>query len=590
MPETMVDIFDKGSSLGNVFNKAVSSADEVNAEQAEEGAASDGTNEFIPFQEILGQEMTKNPSGGACSPQKGGKSRVKLGVAGEQEESLMIPLVVGGKQQAARRQVGKEGVKNTKQQKDDKMDFSAINEHILNSIISANTPLQLATGLPTNPQRIEGECGLQKDNTIIGNGANVASTLFANTEKTMAGIGVWQGSAFSVIGAQDTSATINNKNFLGMSMGEMGNSQASLSVNENFLGMPMGEMGNSQAGLSVPPFPMGIQGHGFSVSDAGEIINRLLGESRSPIINVSQENEQIHFAPGTVEGAKVKVVSIAQENSSINKTATTASQKTKEESVVGDFYREESASTAAPASQHGNEQDASKDSPENPNIFDFLSLDASEKKTPDNLFVTANTLPGQEPRQPNYLELQQKVSVSHENNAIQSFSSEGVTSYLYHDKTGAAGQTQVDIMDQLFQRISLSTHGGRSEIKMYLTPPELGKVEIHFVEEGDEIKAKIFVENAEVKATIENNVHHLRESIASSGIGVHKLEVYLQNEDTNKQKSLEDFNANNFGRQNQGQRHTGQGKNYFEEGKTDDSVVNIESGANASNFAIDYIS
>ena len=65
------------------------------------------------------------------------------------------------------------------------------------------------------------------------------------------------------------------------------------------------------------------------------------------------------------------------------------------------------------------------------------------------------------------------------------------------------------------------------------------------MEENDEIEAKIYVENAEVKAAIEKNAHHLKESVAANGIEIHKLEVYIQNDDANKQKLIENFDAYN---------------------------------------------
>ena len=114
MPDTMIDIFDKSSALGNVFNKAVSSAEGVNSVRAGEGAESDGAEKFVPFQEILGQEMTKETSCSVCPPQKFGKTVVTPGAAGTQKDALMIPLLTGDKLPAAKLQVAKEGLKGVK--------------------------------------------------------------------------------------------------------------------------------------------------------------------------------------------------------------------------------------------------------------------------------------------------------------------------------------------------------------------------------------------------------------------------------------------------------------------------------------------
>ena len=163
--------------------------------------------------------------------------------------------------------------------------------------------------------------------------------------------------------------------------------------------------------------------------------------------------------------------------------------------------------------------------------------------------------------------------------------------HMFHSNDMSnVGHTQENIMEQIFQKIRITTHGDRSEIKLSLNPPELGNVKIHFTEESDEIEAKIFVENAEVKAAIENNVHRLKESVAANGIEIHKLEVYIQNNDANKQESIENFNTNNPHHQN----HTFS-QNGFNEGRAgSEENINmndrqIEIRRNTSNLMVDYI-
>ncbi|MBF8276755.1 MAG: hypothetical protein HW390_1828, partial [Candidatus Brocadiaceae bacterium] len=207
MPDTMIDIFDKSSALGNVINKAVSSADGVNSVRAGEGAGSDGAEKFVPFQEILGQEMTKDASCSVCPPEKSGKTGVTLGAAGTPKDALMSPLLTGDKLPATKLQAGKEGIKGLKQQKGDEISGSVINEQILNGVFSMNMPLQLAAGTPSNPQTIKGESGLQIDNTITGNVANAASTLFTSTMGIPVGIGDETGNGFSTVDNQSLLVT-----------------------------------------------------------------------------------------------------------------------------------------------------------------------------------------------------------------------------------------------------------------------------------------------------------------------------------------------------------------------------------------------
>ena len=161
--------------------------------------------------------------------------------------------------------------------------------------------------------------------------------------------------------------------------------------------------------------------------------------------------------------------------------------------------------------------------------------------------------------------------------------------HMFHSNDMSnVGHTQENIMEQIFQKIRITTHGDRSEIKLSLNPPELGNVKIHFTEESDEIEAKIFVENAEVKAAIENNVHRLKESVAASGIEIHKLEVYIQNNDANKQESIENFNTNNPHHQN----HTFSQNGFHEGHAGNEENMNdrqIEIRRNTSNLMVDYL-
>ncbi len=163
----------------------------------------------------------------------------------------------------------------------------------------------------------------------------------------------------------------------------------------------------------------------------------------------------------------------------------------------------------------------------------------------------------------------------------------GNASHAFHRNSTAGIEQTYNIMDQLFQKISLINHGDRSEIKMHLTPPELGSVKIHFTEENDEIEANIFVENAEVKAVIENNAHRLKESIAANGMEINKLEVYVQTNNENKQKSSENHNSHNhhFQARNEENRDGGQSGNE----RNVSSNVPTEISINMSTLMVDYI-
>ncbi|MEP9411259.1 MAG: flagellar hook-length control protein FliK [Candidatus Brocadia sp.] len=144
-----------------------------------------------------------------------------------------------------------------------------------------------------------------------------------------------------------------------------------------------------------------------------------------------------------------------------------------------------------------------------------------------------------------------------------------------------------NIMEQLFQKISMINQGDKSEIRMHLTPPELGSVKIHFTEENEEIEAKIFVENAEVKAAIEGNVHRLKESVAASGVEIHKFEVYVQNSNEDKEKSSENSEPGNphYTQKSQDSQNDDQSGNE----RNVNNSLQIETVINTPDLMVDYI-
>lgn len=144
-----------------------------------------------------------------------------------------------------------------------------------------------------------------------------------------------------------------------------------------------------------------------------------------------------------------------------------------------------------------------------------------------------------------------------------------------------------NIMDQLFQKISMISHGEKSEIRMHLTPPELGSVKIHFTEENEEIEAKIFVESAEVKAVIENNAHRLKESVAANGMEINKLEVYIQTNHENKQTSSENHHAHNHHLQSRNK----ESRDGHQSGNERNASSNVQTeiSITMSNLMVDYI-
>src|SRR3989339_979203 len=226
------------------------------------------------------------------------------------------------------------------------------------------------------------------------------------------------------------------------------------------------------------------------------------------------------------------------------------------------------------------------------NTSDTVSFDAHTPKSNNGTPFSLDSQTTASNTQSNVPDFQQNTKISPHIGAPLSSSIEDAktVNHMFHSNDMSnVGHTHENIMEQIFQKIRITIHGDRSEIKLSLNPPELGNVKIHFTEEIDEIEAKIFVENAEVKAAIENNVHRLKESAATNGIEIHKLEVYIQNNDANKQTSVENFNANNPHHHNQ--THSQKGYD-ADQGLNEEDITNnlqTETRANTSNLMVDYL-
>ena len=101
-----------------------------------------------------------------------------------------------------------------------------------------------------------------------------------------------------------------------------------------------------------------------------------------------------------------------------------------------------------------------------------------------------------------------------------------------------------DVADNIVQNAKLYTQGGKSEIKVQLSPPELGTIKLEFKVEDDVLETKIVVEKSSVKDLIEKDIPKLRDLIANADIDVGKLDVSLQDNDNSKMDFMnKDFSS-----------------------------------------------
>ena len=308
-------------------------------------------------------------------------------------------------------------------------------------------------------------------------------------------------------------------------------------------------------------------------SDSPEINIKELPETYKQLAqNISPENKNSKLSPAINNSSHAKEQLTENGLSKINST-------------------ESSKQDISSISQTNEEWNLFDSHTQEQNTSDTVSFDAPIPKSNNGTHFSLDSQTTVNNAQSNGTDFQQNTKASPNSATALSSSLEDAKTinHVFHSNDMSnVGHTHENIMEQIFQKIRITTHGDRSEIKLSLNPPELGNVKIHFSEENDEIKAIIYVESAEVKAAIENKAHHLKESAASNGIEIHKLEVYIQYNDAHKQVSIENFTTNNPHHQN----HTFSQNGFDEDHAGNEENVNdqqIETPRNTSNLIVDYI-
>lgn len=100
----------------------------------------------------------------------------------------------------------------------------------------------------------------------------------------------------------------------------------------------------------------------------------------------------------------------------------------------------------------------------------------------------------------------------------------------YNIVSSSVTRIQVEaLMQNLAAKTAIILHDGGSELRMKLTPPELGQMKLSFMIEDSLMRGKIIVETPEAKMFFEQNIDNLRESLAQSGVTLGGVDVELSN-------------------------------------------------------------
>ncbi len=128
--------------------------------------------------------------------------------------------------------------------------------------------------------------------------------------------------------------------------------------------------------------------------------------------------------------------------------------------------------------------------------------------------------------------------------------SDTIAERSYASLSSAVSRVQVEaLMQNVSGKISVILQDGGNELRMKLTPPELGQMKLSFLTEDGMMRGKVIVETPEAKLLFEQNINNLRESLASVGVDLGSVDVELGNqndfsEQLEKQNNLKAVRGN----------------------------------------------
>ena len=146
------------------------------------------------------------------------------------------------------------------------------------------------------------------------------------------------------------------------------------------------------------------------------------------------------------------------------------------------------------------------------------------------------------------------------------------------------GELGNDVADNIIRNAKLYTQGGKSEVKVQLSPPELGTIKLQFKVENDVLETKITVERSGIKDVIEKDIPRLRELISSADIDVGKLDVSLQDKENSKMDFMnKEFHSNSKGNNAQS---SSQQESENHENNLDEKVISNNSESTQINYLV----
>lgn len=121
------------------------------------------------------------------------------------------------------------------------------------------------------------------------------------------------------------------------------------------------------------------------------------------------------------------------------------------------------------------------------------------------------------------------------------------------------------VMNQILQGARLMVKNGVAHMHLELQPPELGKLQLALVVEGELVTARFTAESQTVQALIETNLPELRSALQEAGLQVDQLQVEVQTDAGSQNGSFGQFMPENSSSGPDGPEMDGLGMAFFSE-------------------------
>ncbi|MCX7820139.1 MAG: flagellar hook-length control protein FliK [Brevinematales bacterium] len=179
-----------------------------------------------------------------------------------------------------------------------------------------------------------------------------------------------------------------------------------------------------------------------------------------------------------------------------------------------------------------------KESIKNDNNINFTETKQIEKINPENKQIVKNVEPKNEETKNIIIEKVKKETETIKEMIItidkKVDKQENIIVKNYSPFTSSLNKANIEaLINQITGRALVVIKDGKSELKMQLFPPELGKMNMKFVLEDGQLTGKIVVSTKEAFMLFDHNKEQLAQSLNQAGVDVGRIDISLSDFETN---------------------------------------------------------